>query len=386
MLTLILIVIYIAFIGLGFPNSLFGAAWPAIYQDLHLSLSDANYITVLISGFTALSGLFSARVTNKFGIGSVTLACTGLIGFSLLGFSVSGNLWFMCLCAIPLGIATGIMDAALNNYIALHYKTIHMNFMHCFFGLGASVSLYLMSIMLEKSSWSEGYRTVALIQFAITIIVMAALPLWSKVRVQKEVGAETEKNRNISVLEMAKMSSVRWVWLICITTSAIEGVCSAWGSSYLVFGYDFSVKEAAKVIALHTVGMTLGRFLSGLLSTKLSGWRLIYLCSGIVFVSIIMMFIPIPSVAVAGLFLMGLGNGPIYPNIMHLAPQNFGKDISGSIIGSQMATAYAGIMIAPPIFGYLAEAFGASIMPGYLTTCFAPMMVAIYFFVRKGGH
>ena len=163
MFTLILIVIYIAFVGLGFPNSLFGAAWPAIYEDLNLSLSDANYVTVLISGFTALAGLFSARVTNRFGIGRVTLVCTGLIGVSLLGFSVSGNLWFMCLCAIPLGIATGIMDAALSNYIPLHYKALHMNFMHCFFGLGASLSLYLMSIMLKKSSWNNGYRRVALV-------------------------------------------------------------------------------------------------------------------------------------------------------------------------------------------------------------------------------
>jgi len=385
MFTLILIVIYIAFIGLGIPNSLFGAAWPAIYEDLGLSLSDANYITVLISGFTALAGLFSARVTIKFGVGRVTLACTALIGVALLGFSVSGNVWFMCLCAIPLGIATGVMDAALSNYIALHYKAIHMNLLHCFFGLGASLSLYLMSIMLEHSTWSEGYRTVALIQFAITAVVLAALPLWKKVNAKTETEEDNVQPRNISVIKMARMPSVRLVWLICVATNAIEGVCSVWGSTYLVFGYEFGVEEAAKALTLYTIGMTLGRFMAGLLSAKITGWRLIYLCSGIVFVSIIMMFVPIPAVAVTGLFLVGLGNGPIYPNIMYLAPQNFGKDISSSIIGSQMAAAYAGIMIAPPIFGYLAEAFDASLMPVYLIACFVLMILAIYFFVRRIG-
>ncbi len=383
MATFLLIIVYIAFIGLGIPDSLFGAAWPAIYNDFGVGVSYAGFVTVLVSGCTVISSLMSSKVINKFSTSVVTAVSTAMTAAALVGYSISPNLWSMCAFAIVLGLGAGAIDAALNNYIALYYNAMHMNFLHCFYGVGVVVSPYIMSLMLENSTWREGYRAAFYIQLAITIIMILSLPLWKKVR-HKSINSEEEITPKVlSIGTMAKTPSIRIVWILCVATNVIEAMCGVWGSTFLVSAHKLSVASAAGAILFFYLGMALGRFLSGIMSTKLSPWKLIYIGTAVVFVAISLMFVPNATVAIVGLFLAGLGNGPIYPNIMYLTPKNFGEDVSQSVIGSQMAFAYGGFLAMPPVFGVLAEYAGAKIFPFFVAFWFAVMLFVMVLFVRK---
>ena len=383
MATFLLLIIYIAFVGLGLPHSLFGAVWPAIQTDFGLPLSSANYITVLVSGCTVLSSMFGARLVNKFGTRAVVAASMVLAAVALLGFSFSSGLSVMCMFAVPLGLGAGAIDAALNNYIALHYSAMHMNFLHCFYGVGVVVSPSVMAVMLENASWRTGYRVIFLIQAAIALVVVLSLPLWKHVRHNGgQVAAEEENSKSISYIEMAKSRRIRLDWLMCIAANAIEGVCGAWGATYLVYSHAFSESAAAGFITLFYIGMAAGRFLSGLFSKKFDSWRLIFASTVIMTAGIIFLFMPSSSVALVGLLLIGIGNGPLHPNIMHLTPRNFGKEISGCVVGSQMAAAYFGIMAAPPLFGFLAQWIGTSVLPLYLGIWAILFAGATYLFLK----
>lgn len=384
MTVVLLIVIYIAFIGLGLPDSLFGAAWPAIQASFSLPLDMANYITMTVSGCTVLSSLFSDRIVKKLGTPIVVAASTALTAIGLLCFSFSGNIFFMCLCAIPLGIGAGAIDAALNNYIALHYSAMHMNFLHCFYGVGVMTSPYVMSVLLGRSGWQQGYRSVFLIQATIAAIMILSFPLWKKVKHKAKEEAEPEvETKILPYSQMVKMPAVRRDWLMCIAINALEGVGGVWGSGYLVYALGLSASKAAGAITMFYIGMALGRFLSGLLSTKISSWRIIGISTVVMAGGIALLFVPVPAVAIAGLFFLGFGNGPIYPNIMHLTPKHFGEEVSASVMGSQMAAAYFGIMIGPPIFGLLAENVSASLYPVYLTAWTVVFVVATALFLKK---
>lgn len=379
MATLLLIIIYLAFIGLGIPDSLFGTAWPAIYQEFGLPISAASCVTLLISGCTVAASLMSAWVINRFGTPKITAVSTAVTALALLGFSLSGNLLFLCLFAVPLGFGAGAIDAALNNYVALHYKATHMSFLHCFYGVGVSLSPYLMSIALaDNSNWRNGYRLSFFIQLAIAIVTIVSLPLWKKAHPRTAEQSPAEKPKTLSLLQLARMPSVRAVWIIFLASCAIEFTCGTWGSTFLVNSKGMAVDEAAKAITLYYAGMALGRFCSGLAANRLSSWRIIFIGQGIVLAAIVLLFLPLPSgAAVTGLFLIGLGNGPLYPNLVHLTPQNFGRDISQSVMGSQMAAASIGIMLAPPLFGLLAERMTTGIFPGFLIALFVMMAAAI---------
>lgn len=383
MATILLIVIYIAFIGLGIPDSLFGAAWPAIYQELAIPMSYASFVTILISGGTVISSLMSARLINRFGTAKITAVCTSLTALALLGFSLSGGMVWLCLFAVPLGLGAGSIDSALNNYVALHYKATHMNFLHCFYGVGITLSPYLMSLALgEENDWRRGYRIAFFIQLAIALITIFSLPLWKKI---KDAAPEKESGpvRTLKFRELAAMPAVRAVWLVFIGSCAIEYTCNTWGSTYLVDIKDMAVDEAAGVITFYYVGMTLGRFLSGVLANRLSSWNLIHIGQGIVLVAVILLLLPLPvPVAVAALFLVGLGNGPVFPNLVHLTPKNFGSDISQSVMGTQMAAASTGIMLMPPIFGVLVQAVGIGLFPYFLTLMFVLMAGCTLLLVR----
>ncbi len=374
--TILLIVIYIAFIGLGVPDSLFGTAWPAIYQEFGLPVSDANFITLLISGGTVLSSLMSARVIHKYGTANVTAVSTAMTAAALLGFSISHQLLWLCLFAIPLGLGAGAIDAALNNYVALHYKAIHMNLIACFYGVGITVSPYLMSFALRgQDGWRGGYRVVFFMQCAIAAITILSLPIWKKVH-GGETEAEEAAPRPIPISTLARRRDVRLSWLIFVGSCAIEFTCNYWGSTYLTSVKGMAVDKAAQMITFYYVGVTLGRFLSGLLSTRVSSWRLVYIGQGILLAAILLIVLPLPAgAAVAGLFLIGLGNGPIFPNLVYLTPQSFGQEISQSVMGTQMAAANTGILLMPPIFGFLAQAFGADIFPYYLLAMFALLVL-----------
>ena len=379
MATLLLIVIYIAFIGLGLPDSLFGTAWPAVYAEFNVPVSLASVVSLISCFGTFLSSLSSARVINRFGTGRVTAFCTLLTAAGLFGYSLSPSFFWMCLLAVPMGLGAGAIDTALNNYVALHYSASHMNFLHCFYGIGVTVSPYFMSLALAGAgNWRGGYRLAFWVQICISCVMFIALPLWNRVR-HGALAAEAEEEpvRTLSMREMAKLPSVRAVWLVFITSCGVEVTTGAWSSTYLVQAKGMALDAAARAVMLYYFGFALGRLLSGLLSSKLTSWQLIKYSEIIMFVAIPFLLLPLGSfVASICLFLIGLGCGPVFPNMTYLTPLNFGRDVSQSVIGSQMAAAYIGIMALPPLFGLLAQFIGAWLLPLYLLVMMVLMVYA----------
>lgn len=386
MATLLLIIIYIAFIGLGLPDSLFGAAWSAIWPEFGVGLSAGGYVTVLVSGCTVISSLLSSRILARFSTAAVTAVSTAMTAAALLGYSFAPGLWCMCLFAVVLGFGAGAIDAALNDYISLHYSAMHMNFLHCFYGVGVVVSPYVMSAMLRTATWREGYRTVFFIQSGIALLLVLSLPLWKKVRHADATIAEEAPRRVLRFGEMAKTPAIRLVWAVCVATNAVEAVCGIWGSSFLVLVHGLDAAAAAGAILFYYLGLALGRFLSGLVSIRIKPWSIIGICTGITLAAVALLFIPVPGIAIAGLFLAGLGNGPIYPNIMYLTPQHFGADVSASIMGTQMAFAYGGFMAAPPLFGILAEHISAGLFAPFVLCCWLLMAVFAGLLYKKVSH
>ena len=382
---LLLAVIYIAFIGLGVPDSLIGTAWPAVYREFMVSPSLVSCITLLISGCTVLSSMFSSGLLNRFGTAKVTAVSTAMTALSLLGFSFAGNIWIMCLWAIPLGLGAGAIDAGLNNYIALHYKASHMNFLHCFYGIGVSCSPYLMSLALSGSSWRSGYRYAFILQLSITLILILSLPLWKKQSaVSAEGEAEEESGRVLPFREMRAIPEVRVTWALLLATNAIEYVCGVWGSTYLVNAKGFPADSAAKLLTLYYAGMALGRFSSGVLSAKCSTWKRIWIGAVGVCAAVALLVLPLPALFTAvGFFLVGFGNGPIYPNLIYLTPYHFGRDVSQSMMGSQIAAAYIGVMMTPPIFGLVQNLFGMESFPIFLLVLLVSMVWCLLLLAKK---
>lgn len=368
----VLIVIYIAFIGLGVPDSLLGTAWPTIYRQLNLPISAANLLTILVSCGTVISSLISARVIHRFGTAKVATVSTFLTAVSLLGFALSGNLWTLCLAAIPLGLGAGSIDIALNNYVSLHYRAIHMNFLHCFYGIGVSISPVLMSFALRYGhQWRHGYIAAMLIQMVIAIIIWTSLPRWPKPTSPVNT---TTPVKTLSLAEIAKLKTAWWAWLIFIGSTALEMTCGIWGGTFLVNSRHLSASTAALVVTLYYVGITSGRFIAGIISTHVKSWTIIRV--GMVIVIMGIAGVASPWTA-AGLFLIGLGNSVVYPNMNYLTPLIFGKTNSAAVMGTQMAASYLGIMIMPPVFGFLAQLFGTWLFPLYLFGLFIMTVVAI---------
>lgn len=376
MATVLLIIIYITFIGLGIPDSLFGTAWPAIYTEMNLPVSYANFVTSIISGGTIISSLLSNQLLKRYGTAKITAASTALTAGALLGFSYAGSLLFLCLFAIPLGIGAGAIDTALNNYVALHYKAVHMNFLHCFYGIGISLSPYLMSLMLsEHENWRSGYKLVFIIQFAISVISIVSIPLWGKVNHEDTYKENTDSAPGI--LCMLKEHKVHLVCLIFIGSCAIEYTCGIWGSTFLVNEKGMSVDYAAKIITLYYIGIACGRFLSGIISYRFSSWQIVICGQLITFAAIVLLFLPLPALASGGsLFLVGMGNSPIFPNMIHLTPDHFGKEKSQAAMSLQMSASYLSILLAPVFFGFIAQNISIAVFPYYLGIAFVVMMTA----------
>lgn len=377
MATLLLIVIYIAFIGLGIPDSLFGTAWPAIYAELNIPFSFASFLTVIISCGTVISSLLSARLINKFGTDKVSAFSTLLTAAALLGFSFSGKFYIMCLLAVPLGIGAGAIDVALNNYVALHYSATHMNFLHCFYGVGVSVSPYILSRVINSEyGWRGGFKIAFLLQISIAALLFVTLPLWKKAP-SKEDGSTQPVPKTISFREALRIPGVKLMCCLFITSCAIECTCGVWGSTFLVEYKHLTVDKAAQIIMWYYIGITVGRFLSGVLATKLHSWTIIRIGQIILGCALTILFIPGSAyISAIGLFLVGCGNGPLFPNFNYLAPESFGKDISQSVIGVQMGSAYIGIMLAPMLCGFLGQVISMAIFPIYLIVFFIIMLYA----------
>ena len=348
MATALLIIIYIAFIGLGIPDSLFGTAWPAIYSEFELPISFGSFVTIIISCGTVLSSVISSKIISRLGTNKVSAYSTLLTALALLGFSFAPNLWVMCFWAIILGVGAGAIDVALNNYVAIHYSATHMSFLHCFYGVGVSVSPYILSLVIAGNfGWRGGYRIAFAIQLIITLLLFLSLPLWRKAH-GGENESEENTHKDLSFGSVLKIPGVKMMCSLFIASCAIECTCGGWGSTFLVEYKHLPAEKAAQIIMIYYIGMTLGRFLSGVLAAKLHSWKIIKLGQIVLGLALLLLILPGGVYLCAlGMFLIGLGNGPLFPNFNYLTPENFGSDISQSVIGIQMASAYIGIMVAP---------------------------------------
>lgn len=383
MMTVLLIIIFISFIGVGLPDSILGTAWPSIYREFDLPVSLAGYLTATVSACTIISSLLSSKVINRFGTGVVTAVSTILTVVALFGFAFSGNAIFFFVMAIPLGLGAGSIDTALNNFVALHYSATKMNFLHCFYGLGIAASPYIMSYALgNDNNWRKGYILVAVIQSVIALIAILSLPLWKKVERQEKKADNVVKVLKLS--DLIKMPAVRLSCYAFFSSCALELTAGSWSSTYFVNTKGVIPDKAAQITMLFYVGLAFGRFLSGVLAKKLSRWQIIGISTGVLFGAIIMFILPVSIMATSiALFLIGLGIGPIFPNLTHLTPENFGRNISQSVMGVQQASAYIGIMIMPWLFGTLAQICSTKIFPCYLFIMFMVYMTTLVMLNRK---
>ena len=376
MYLLLLAVIYLAFISLGLPDSLLGAAWPAIRTEFQVPLSYMGLISMIISGGTIISSLMSERLTKKIGTKIVTLVSVLVTAFALIGFSVSTEFYQLCLWGIPYGLGAGAIDAALNNYVALHYNTRHMSWLHCFWGVGAIISPYIMSYALIHSTWMTGYRMVAYLQLIIAGVLLFTLPLW---KVNKPLTKNENDSRILGIKGALKIKGVPYLLIGFFSYCAAEATAIYWASSYLEIARGFSKDEAAAFGSLFFIGLTVGRFLAGFVSEKLGDNKMIRIGAGIALSGIILIAIPVQAATVIGFVIIGFGCAPIYPCIIHSTPNNFGAENSQGIIGVQMASAYVGSTLMPPLFGLIANHISLSLMPVFL----AFFIVLLFFMINK---
>ena len=375
MYILLLSIIYLAFISLGLPDSLLGASWPTLHVSFDVPISYMGIISMIISLGTVLSSLFSERLTARFGTRAVTTASVLLTAVALFGFSTVTEFYQICLLGIPYGLGAGAIDAALNNYVASHYNSRHMSWLHCFWGVGTIISPYIMSFALVNSGWQNGYRAVSYIQLGIFIIMLIALPLW-KVNSEKSEGQE-EKKAPIGIRGAMKIKGVPYVLLGFFAYCAAECTAMLWASSYLEDAIGLTKDEAAAFGSLFFIGITLGRFVSGFITERLGDMRMIRLGTIIALTGTALTVIPVEICGILGFIIMGIGCAPIYPCIIHMTPNNFGKDNSAAIIGIQMASAYIGGLLAPAAFGIIADNISLRLMPLYLAFFFILMITML---------
>ena len=360
MVSLLLAVIYVSFISLGLPDSLLGAGWPVMQGALDVPLSFAGLVSMTIAGGTIISSLMSERLTKKLGAGQVTAASALMTALALLGFSFSTEFWMLLLWAIPYGLGAGAVDAALNNYVAVHYASCHMSWLHAFWGVGTSISPYIMSYALSRGSWNDGYLTVSVMQMILTLFLFISLPLW------KKTGASAEEK--IPAKSLRQVLGIRGVPAVLLTFlgyCALESTAGLWASSYLV-ARGVNEVTAAQFASMFYLGITCGRFLNGFVADKLGDRALIRIGLCVIAGGIVCIALPVNVLSLAGLLIVGLGCAPIYPCVIHATPANFGKENSMAIVGVQMASAYTGSTFMPPLFGLLAQYISVELYPLYL--------------------
>lgn len=384
MATVLLVVIYIAFIGLGIPDSLFGTAWPAMGPALGAQVADASFVTVLISAGTVASSLMSARLIARFGPGIITAASTLATALALLGFSCAGSLPWLCLMALPLGLGAGAIDAALNNYVALHYTSRHMSWLHCMWGIGASLGPYAMTFALAGGQgWNMGYRYISFLQIGLTVILVLSLGLWKG----RSGAAESGEEQALPLRRAITAPGTREMMLLFFCYCALETTAGQWASSYLVLARGLDEQTAAGCASLFYLGVTGGRALSGFLTMRLSDRSMVRLGLAVITVGVLALLLPLgPAAAFAGFVLTGLGCAPIYPCAIHATPELFGADRSQALIGIQMASAYVGTCLMPPLFGLMANHISASLLPWYLAVILVCMALAHQGLYRRCGR
>ncbi|MDY5663557.1 MAG: MFS transporter [Blautia sp.] len=367
MVHLLLVIIYLSFISLGLPDGLLGAAWPTVYQELAVPVSYAGIIAMIISAGTIISSLMSDRLTYKLGTGKVTAISVMMTAAALLGFSTCNAFWMLCLWAIPYGLGAGSVDASLNNYVALHYESRHMSWLHCMWGVGAAVGPYIMGYVLSVGKhWTLGYRGVGIIQIVLTVILFLSLPLWKERKDSNAVQQETNA-KPLTLFQIFKIPGAKEVMITFFCYCALEQTTALWASSYLTLHKGVPTETAATFASIFFIGITAGRLLNGFLTIKFNDRQLIRGGEFIIFTGIVAMLLPVgKTVSLIGFILIGLGCAPIYPCIIHSTPENFGEDRSQALIGVQMASAYIGIFLMPPLFGLIANHINVALLPEYI--------------------
>lgn len=400
MTQLLLAIIYLAFISLGLPDSLLGSAWPTMYQQFGVPISYAGIISMIISAGTIVSSLQSDRLTKKLGTGKVTAISVAATAVALFGFSFSHSFWALCLWAISYGLGAGSVDASLNNYVALHYESRHMSWLHCMWGVGATAGPYIMGIALSMGQgWNMGYRYIGIIQVVLTAVLVFSIPLWKGRKSTTEnlqnaemeqllenvsEKADTTAEKALSLREILKIAGAKEVMLCFFCYCALEQTAGLWASSYLTLHKGVSSETAAIFASLFYIGITVGRAISGFITMKLNDTQMVRLGQSIIVLGIMAMVLPGSNVlALAGLILIGLGCAPIYPCVIHSTPAHFGADKSQAIIGVQMAFAYIGILAMPPLFGVLASRISVALLPCYLFAILVVMVIMHELLTKK---
>lgn len=385
MFQLLLVIIYLSFISLGLPDSLLGSAWPVMYSELGVPISFAGIISMIIAVGTVISSLQSDRLTRKLGTGKVTAISVAMTAAALFGFSVSHSFLALCIWAVPYGLGAGSVDASLNNYVALHYESRHMSWLHCMWGVGATLGPYIMGYALTKDmGWNSGYRIISILQIILTVVLIFSLPLWEKrTQVNSDNGNEINA-KALSLLEIIKIPGAKEVMLCFFCYCAVEQTTGLWASSYLTLYKGVPAHTAASFTGMFFIGITVGRALSGFITMKLNDVQMIRMGQLIIGIGVITMLLPLGhNASLVGLSMIGLGCAPIYPCIIHSTPSHFGADKSQAVIGVQMASAYVGTCIMPPVFGLVANYITVSLLPVYLIMILVLMVVMHEILIKK---
>ncbi len=381
MVNLLLAIIYLSFISLGLPDALLGSAWPTMHKELNVPISYAGIISMITSAGTIISSLQSDRLTKKFGTGKITAFSVAMTAIALFGFSITHSYLFLCVWAIPYGLGAGSVDASLNNYVALHYESKHMSWLHCMWGIGATIGPYIMGYALTNNNWNAGYRYISIMQIVLTAILFFSLSLWKK---NDEENKEKISTKVLSLKEIIKIPGAREIMICFFCYCALEATTGLWASSYLNIYKGVDIKTAASFGSLFYIGITVGRAISGFITMKLNDNQMIVLGESLILIGIILMIIPaVNIVSLIGFIIIGLGCAPIYPSIIHSTPSNFGAENSQAIIGVQMASAYIGTLAMPPLFGYIANHISISLLPFYLILILALMFIMHKLMIRK---
>ena len=368
MVNLLLAIIYLAFISLGLPDALLGAAWPTMCLEFNVPVSYAGIVSVINCAGTIISSLMSDRLTRRFGTAKVTAFSVAMTAAALFGFSFSGSYWMLLLWAIPYGLGAGSVDAALNNYVALHYASRHMSWLHCMWGVGASIGPYIMGYALTGGQgWYMGYRYIGIMQAVLTAALFVSVPLWKRRNAEEENGEKIAQSAALSLREVLAIPGAKEVLLAFFCYCALEGTAMLWSSTYLVRHLGMDEERAASLASMFFLGITAGRAVSGFLTYKFNDVNMIRMGQAVIALGAAAMVLPLgEATTITGLVLVGLGCAPIYPCIIHSTPDHFGTENSQALIGVQMASAYLGSLIAPPVFGLIANHISASLMPVYM--------------------
>lgn len=385
MITLLLAAIYLAFISLGLPDAMLGSAWPSMFVDFDVPVSYAGIVSAIIAFGTIISSLASDRITKWLGASKTTAISALITALSLLGFAFSQEFWMLCVISVPYGLGAGSVDAALNNYVSIHFASRHMNWLHCMWGLGATIGPFIMgSVLTNGLEWSDGYIIASIIQIVIAGILFISLPVWKKPMTDttQEMSEEQKKP-----LRLKDVISLKGAWAVMITFfcyCAVEAIASLWASTYINLEKGIDAETAALWGSLYVLGITVGRAICGFISIKLNDVQLTRLGEGIMVIGFTLMLLPLPQgFTLAGLITFGIGSAPIYPCIIHSTPARFGADKSQALIGVQMASAYTGTCLMPSLFGIFANHISVALFPVFVGALTILMIIMFEVYNKK---